>query len=86
MDNFIQIQTHDTALMWSRFERIGAIMVCIAIIVAFEVGVSFMFKIPPSWIPSGIATIVGQLMVLKCWMDMAIKRQPDKNCWEFERK
>jgi hypothetical protein len=86
MENFIEIQSHDMALMWSRFERIAAIMACIFIITAFEIGFSFITKVPPSWIATGIATIVGQLMVLKCWMDMAIKRQPDKNCWEFERK
>ena len=84
--DMIVLQTHDMALMWSRFERIGAIMGCILLAVIFDFAVSIMGGFPPNWILSSIMAIVGQLLVLKCWMDLIIHRKPGKNCWEFERK
>jgi hypothetical protein len=82
----IQLQTHDEALMWSRFGRMAAVMGCAILAVVFDLMIAYFTGNKPNWIATAIISIVGQLLVLKCWMDLALKRQPGKNCWEFERR
>ena len=91
---FITFMTYNQAVMYSRIERI--VLVCAAAaLVAFldysmnplsmeqlqmiaETGGPMPYKI--SW----GATMLAQLYVLKCWWDIMVMREPDKNCWEFK--
>ena len=82
----IQLQTHDEALMWSRFERMAAVLGCCVLAVVFDLVIAHLTGNIPNWFATAIISIIGQLVVLKCWMDLAHKRKPGKNCWEFERR
>lgn len=81
----IKLQTHDEALMWSRFERMAAVLGCCTLAVVFDLVIAYLTGSKPNWYATGLTSIVGQLLVLKCWMDLILKRKPGKNCWEFER-
>jgi hypothetical protein len=71
--------THNEALMWSRFERLIAIVVSISLVVLFE-----STGAKPTWIITSITVVIGQLLALKCWIDMIRMSQPDQNCWAFK--
>jgi hypothetical protein len=80
MVHFIKLQTYDAALNYSRLERIIAYMTALAIVVFFDV---VIFQ-TTTYLISTIAGFASQIGVLLCWRDMALKRKPDKNCWEFK--
>jgi hypothetical protein len=75
----ITFVTHDAALMWSRFERMAAVSAAMIIVAGLD------------WLTSGsfgFFTMLGafgaQLIVLKCWLDMAMMGSPYENCWSFK--
>ena len=70
--------THNEALMWSRFERLFAVMGGIGAVYLFE-----SLGSQPTWIITWISLMVAQVLALKCWADMIIMGQPDRNCWAF---
>ena len=76
----IILQTYNIALMWSRFERMFFISISLFLIVGFE----FIIYDKPNWMMSSAASIVAQVLVFKCWVDMILMSQPFKNCWEFK--
>jgi len=71
-------QTHDQALMWSRFQRLFSIMAALLLVAGAE-GLGNN----PTWLFTSIAIIVGQLLAFKCWADMIVMREPYLNCWSF---
>ena len=71
--------THNEALMWSRFERLFAVMGGICVIYLFE-----SLGSQPTWIMTTVSLFIGQLIALKCWADMISMSQPDRNCWAFK--
>ena len=78
MYEWITIQTHDKALDISRIGRIMAVSAVVGIVALVEYLMGGF-----TWLTL-FSAFVGQCAVLKCWYDMIHKRQPDKNCWEFE--
>jgi len=74
------LQTYNTALMWSRFERMFFIAIALFLIVGFE----FVISDEPTWMISSLSSIVAQIAVFKCWADMIFMSQPYKNCWAFK--
>ena len=71
--------THNQALMWSRLERLCAVMVGVGLVYLFEAAGS-----QPTWLITTISMFVAQFIVLKCWADMIMMSKPDKNCWAFK--
>jgi hypothetical protein len=86
--------TYNQALMWSRLEQIIMVSCAAAMVVVVEVGTLpitltdiLSGNIPenmPYPIFSLLASTAAQIWALKCWADMILKGQPDKNCWEFK--
>lgn len=81
--SMIKIMTYNQALLWSCMERITVIMIimCAIVTVLHQVALT-----PPSIVILGITAFIAQLAILKCWIDLANKGRPDKNCWEFGRE
>jgi hypothetical protein len=75
----MQFISYDQALTWSRLERI--IFVCGAVFLV--TCVDYLTSATVGYI-SLLAGLVGQLVVLKCWMDMFFLSKPFLNCWAFE--
>jgi hypothetical protein len=71
--------THNEALMWSRFERLIAIVGALLVVFFFE-----SMGSNPTWIITSITVVIGELLALKCWIDMIRMSQPDQNCWAFK--
>jgi len=76
----IYFMTHDQALAYSRLERLFIIMAAIGL-VAF---VEYIFSGGTAVLFTWIALFAGQLLALKCWVDMIVMREPFKNCWAFK--
>lgn len=72
--------THDQALMWSRFERMIVVMSAAIVVAAGEI----IMIDKPTWIFTSLATLVAGFVILKCWADIALLSEPDKNCWAFK--
>jgi predicted membrane channel-forming protein YqfA (hemolysin III family) len=81
--SMIKIRTYNQALLWSRIERMAVIMIIMSAITTVLQQVSMT---PLSIVILGITAFIAQLAILKCWLDLANKGRPDKNCWEFERE
>lgn len=78
MNQWITIQTHDRALTISRMGRIMAVSAVVAIVAIAD------YLMGGFTVITLFSTIIGQLAVLKCWLDVIHKRRPNKNCWEFK--
>ena len=76
----IILQTHNQALMWSRFGRMFAVMAAVALIVAAE----YIVASQPTLMISSVSIIIAQFVALKCWADMIFMSEPYKNCWAFK--
>jgi hypothetical protein len=78
--------THDQALMWNRFERIFITFAAMGVVVLVTILTTPDIMNPSPFVAGTLffTAFVGQLVVLKCWLDMIFKRKPDKNCWEFK--
>ena len=74
----IVFMTHDAALMWSRFERIAYVVGAVFLVMLMDLATGGSGSI------SLVIAFIGQLITLKCWLDMIFLRQPFKNCWEFK--
>lgn len=75
----IVFRTYNEALMWSRLERIVLVLAGIFLVA----GVEYMSG-SRSGTFTWVTLLIGQFIILKCWMDMITMSQPFKNCWAFK--
>jgi len=76
----IILMTHDQVLVISRIERMMFICLGIMVVAFFE----YLTSAKPTWLITSITGIIGQFLVLKCWLDMIYMSEPYKNCWAFK--
>ena len=72
-------RTYNEAIMWSRFERLFAVMAVICVVYLLE-----SMGSQPAWIMTWLSLIGGQVLAIKCWADMIVRAEPHKNCWAFK--
>lgn len=77
---YIPITSYNTALSLNRLQKIFAWTMAV-----LAVGVVDYFTSAGrmSWFSVGAFFVYG-IMIVKCWADMIVKSEPDKNCWEFK--
>jgi hypothetical protein len=71
--------THDHALMLSRFNRMVFVVSSLFIVMIMDALTSGTV----GYVSLG-AGFVGQIIILKQWLDMSLMKQPFLNCWAFK--